>query len=198
MDSFITSIRPTLQPTFVGHVANLEDALLIVEACLSGILYHISRFPRQHELQDLIGSGNTFVYAELPTGKGNWDHGKDWMVLGREDGVLVQRETFGPDGFFLKSGSFVVRGMAHNFVSYDKVGDIVRSCSKEGDVLNEILKRPFQVPRLKGISLRPELASLLPNPSMEAAEALSGDESGAGNRKEAAGEDEDDYNTRKR
>ena len=48
------------------------------------------------------------MYAELPTGKGNWDHGKDWMVLGREDGVLVQRETFGPDGFFLKSGSFVV------------------------------------------------------------------------------------------
>lgn len=106
MYSFITSTQPTLQPTFVGHVANLEDALLIVEACLSGILYHMNRFPQQHELQDLIGSGNTFVYAEFPTGKGNWDHGKDWMVLGREDGVLVQREHFGPDGFFMKSGSF--------------------------------------------------------------------------------------------
>ena len=41
--------------------------------------------------------------------------------------------------------------MAHKFVSYHKVVDI--------------LKRPFQDPRLKGISLRPELASLLPSPS---------------------------------
>lgn len=192
-----TSTLPTLQPTFVGHVANLEDALLIVEACLSGILYHIFRFPRQHELQDLIGSGNVFVYAEIPTGKGNWDHGKDWMVLGREDGVLVQRETFGPDGFFMKSGSFVVQGMPHKFVSYYKVGDTLKSCSKEGGILNEVLKRPSQDPRLRGLSLRPELASLLPRPStMNTTEASSGGESGAGNRKEAAEEGEDDYNVR--
>ncbi len=70
-------------------MANLEDALLIVEACLSGILHHTYRLPRHHELQDLVGSGNTFVYAECPTGAGNWDHGKDCMVFGREDGMLV-------------------------------------------------------------------------------------------------------------
>ena len=71
------STLPTLQPTLVGHVvADLEDARLIVEACLSGTLYHIFRFPRQHKLQDLLGSGNVFVYAEIPIGKGNWDHGK--------------------------------------------------------------------------------------------------------------------------
>jgi len=113
MDSFNTSTQPTLQPTFVGHVTKLED-----EACLSGELDHIHRFPQQHEIQDLIGSGNIFVYAEFSTGKGNWDHGKDWMVLGRDGGVLVQREKIESDGFFMKSGSFVVQGMPHKFVSY--------------------------------------------------------------------------------
>lgn len=65
-------------------------------------------------------------------------------------------------------------------VSYHKIGDTVKSCSKEGAISNEILKRPSQHPRLKGILHRPELASLLPRAAiMEATEASSGGESGA-------------------
>ena len=67
MDPYTTSTEPILQPTFVGHVANREDALLIIEACLSGALHHIFRFPRQRKLQDLIRSGNIFLYAEIAT-----------------------------------------------------------------------------------------------------------------------------------
>ena len=165
MGSLTSSTQPPLQPTFVGHVANLEDALLVVEACLSGVMYHIYRFPRQDELQSLVGSGNTFVYAEIPTGKGDWDHGKTWMVLRREDGILVQRERYGSDGLFKKSASFIVQEIRHNFVSYYKVEDTVRQSFKDGNVLNEAMKRPSQDSRLEGISLRPELASLLLNPS---------------------------------
>ena len=165
MESLTTSTQPTLQPTFVGHVANSEDALLVVEACLSGKMHHISRFPRQNELQGLVQSGNTFVYADVPTGKGDWDHGKNWMVLGREDGILIQREHFGPDGLFKKSGSFIVQGLHHNIVSYYKMEDTLGKTSKDGNMLNEALKRPSQDPRLEGISLRQKLASVLPKAS---------------------------------
>ena len=126
MDSLTASTQPPLQPTFVGHVTNLEDALLVVEACLSGAMYHIYRFPRQDELQGLVGSGNTYVYAEIPTGKGDWGHGQTWMVLGREDGILIQRERYGSDGLFKKSGSFIVQGIRHSIVSYYKVEGTVR------------------------------------------------------------------------
>ena len=85
--------------------------------------------------------------------------------------------------------------MPYNFISYYKIGDIIKSYSKEGGILNEILKRPSQDPKLKGISLRPELASLLLRPfTIEAAKALPGGESGARNRREAAGKGEDKYN----
>ena len=127
--------------------------------------HHIYRFPRQDELQGLVGSGNTFVFAEVPTGKGDWDHGKTWIILGREDGILIQREHFGPDGLLKMSGSFIVQGIRHSIVSYHKVDNTVRQSSKAGNILNEAMKRPSQDPRLEGISLRQELASLLPNPS---------------------------------
>ena len=153
------STQPTLQPTFIGHVANLEDALLVVEACLSGTMHHLYRFPRDDELQDLVGSGNTFVFAEFVTGKGDWDHGKSWMVLGREDGILIQREHMGSNGFFKKSGSFMVQGTRHHIVSYYKVGDTIKQFSTDGEMMDEVLKRPSHDSRLKGISLRQELAS---------------------------------------
>ncbi len=114
MDTSNTSTQPVLQPTFVGHVTTLEDTLLTVEACLSGEMDHIHRFLQQHERQVLIGSGNIFVYAEFPSDKGNWGH-----------------EHLGSDDFFLKSGSFVVHGMPYKFVSYHKIGDTVKSCSKK-------------------------------------------------------------------
>ena len=89
-------------------MANLEDALVIVEACLSEVLHHIFRSPRQRKLQDLICSGNTFVYAEIPTDAGNWDDGKDWKFLGREDRFFVERERFSRDGLSKKLGTFVL------------------------------------------------------------------------------------------
>ena len=165
MYSFTASIQPYLQPTFVGHVANLNDALLVVEACLSGTMHHISRFPRQNELPSLVRSGNTFVYAEVPTGEGDWDHGKSWMILGHEDGLYIQRDHLQSDVLFKKSASVIVQGIRHNIVSYYKVEDTMEDSFEDGNILNEALKRPSQDPRLEGISLRQELASLLPKPS---------------------------------
>jgi len=73
----------------------------------------------------------------------------------------------------------------------------VKSCYKERAISNEILKTPSQHPRLKGISLRPELASLLPRAAiMQATEASSGGDSGADNRREATGKDEDNHYVR--
>ena len=42
--------------------------------------------------------------------------------------------------------------------------DTVGQSSEDGNILNKVMKRPSQDPRLEWISLRQELASLLPTP----------------------------------
>ncbi len=161
MSSSPTSTERILQPTYFGHIATKQDQYLLLEACLSGVLHHIPRFPRTNELQHVVRSGNIFIYAEIPTGTGDWEDGKDWMFLGREDGFLVKREHFGHDGLFKKSGSIVVQGVPHNVVSYHKVEN----------TMNMTLKRPSQDSKLQGISLRPALAVRVPSPYTDGIEA---------------------------
>ena len=66
----------------------------------------------------------------------DWDDGKNWIFLGRDDGFLVERERFGRDGRFKKSGSIVAQGVPHIVVTYYKVGGTVKSYTKGGDALN--------------------------------------------------------------
>ena len=129
------TLTTTLQPTYFGHIATKRDACLLLQACLSGQLHHTSRLPWEDELQNVVCSGNIFVYTDIHTGTGRWNDGRDWAFLGREDGFLVEREHFGGDSLFKKSGSIVVQGVAHYVVSYYKAKDTVKSSPDEGDTL---------------------------------------------------------------
>ena len=161
MNSSSTSAERTLQPTYIGHIATKQDACLLLEGCLSGKLHHIPRFPWENEGQHVVRSGNTFVYAEVPTGAGSWNDGRSWTLLGHEDVFLVEREGFGSHKFFKKSGSLNVQGVIHHFVSYYKVEDTMRF-SGEANSLDEILTQPSEDPKLKDIPLHPDLAILVP------------------------------------
>ena len=116
-----------LQPTYMGYIAEKLDAYLLIQGCLSGKLHHISRFPWENEWQHVVRSGNTFVHAQVPTGAGSWNDGRDWTLLGREDEFLVEREGFASHKLFKKSGSLNVQGVVHYFVSYYKVENTMRS-----------------------------------------------------------------------
>ncbi len=120
----IQLIAPTLQPTYVGLINTERDALLIVEACLSGKLNHIPRFPLHNEREEIVGSGNVYVYADVSTGEGVWDDGKEWVECGPLGTMIVQRCGSSGDGFFRVSSSYTVQGVAHGFVSYHQAKDV--------------------------------------------------------------------------
>lgn len=94
--SFNMGTNVPLQPTFHGHVATTFDALLLFEACLSGILPHVPRRPHDRERQDLIRSGNVFIYEEQSSGIKRWTDGVSWSpsrILGNH---LLYRELHQP------------------------------------------------------------------------------------------------------
>ncbi|KAL2754688.1 hypothetical protein ACRALDRAFT_1032816, partial [Sodiomyces alcalophilus JCM 7366] len=85
-----------LRPTFQGHVATTLDALVLFEACLSGMLQHVPRRPHDRERQDLIRSGNIFIYEEHTSGIKRWTDGVSWSpsrILGNH---LLYRELDQP------------------------------------------------------------------------------------------------------
>lgn len=156
------SAKCTFRPTYIGHIETKLDACLLLEACLSGKLYHTPRFPWKNERQYIVCSGNAFVYADVATGTGHWDDGKNWIFLSHEDGFLVEREGSGSHKLCRKSVSIIVQGVTHQIVSYYKAEDTVQSYSGGSNSLLEILTRPSQDYNFKGITLRPDLAVLVP------------------------------------
>ena len=164
MNSSTTSTERTLHPTYIGHIATKRDACILLQACLSGQLQHTFRFPWEDELQNVVRSGNVFVYTDINTGTGHWKDGKDWAFLGRENGFVVEREHFGGDSLFKKSGSIVVQQTSHHIVSYYKAKDTVKPSSEEGDTLTTVLTRPSQDSSLNSLPLHKELAALLTPP----------------------------------
>lgn len=105
-----TSTEPMLQPTHVGYISTTEDKLLLVEACLSGKLHHIPRFLRHSELKHVMRSGNIFVYEENATASGDWDDGKEWVLVAHEHGLRIDRVPSTTGTLMKKSGDIVVRG----------------------------------------------------------------------------------------
>lgn len=73
----MASVSP-LSPTFHGHIASTQDALLLFEACLSGTLNHVARHPHDHERLSLTKSGNVFIYEEHSSGVKRWTDGIPW------------------------------------------------------------------------------------------------------------------------
>jgi len=55
-------------PTWQGRIETIRDALIVIEACLTGYLHHYLRRPTEAELPQLITSGNVIVYDEATSG----------------------------------------------------------------------------------------------------------------------------------
>jgi hypothetical protein len=85
-----------LSPTFYGHIASTQDALLLFEACLSGALNHVARRPHDRERVSLIKSGNVFIYEEHSSGIKRWTDGVPWSPSRILGNFLVYRELERP------------------------------------------------------------------------------------------------------
>ncbi|KAF5695444.1 hypothetical protein FDENT_394 [Fusarium denticulatum] len=85
-----------LQPTYRGFVRDTTDALIIFEACLSGTLLHVPRRPHDRERQDLIKSGNIFVYEEHASGIKRWTDSISWSPSRILGNYLLYRELEKP------------------------------------------------------------------------------------------------------
>ncbi|ONH64885.1 Global transcription regulator sge1 [Cyberlindnera fabianii] len=83
---------PMMAPTFVGYIGSTKDALIVIQAVLSGQLHATTRRPHDRERPDLIKSGNVFVFIEERSAIRRWTDGVAWSpsrILGR---FLVYRE----------------------------------------------------------------------------------------------------------
>ncbi|TVY33766.1 Global transcription regulator [Lachnellula subtilissima] len=85
-----------LSPTFYGHIASTQDALLLFEACLSGAMNHVARRPHDRERAGLIQSGNVFIYEEHSSGIKRWTDGVPWSPSRILGNFLVYRELERP------------------------------------------------------------------------------------------------------
>ena len=85
-----------LQPTFTGHVATTNDALILFEACLTGQLSHVPRRPHDRERTMLIRSGCVFIYEENASGIKRWTDGVTWSPSRILGNFLVYRELDKP------------------------------------------------------------------------------------------------------
>jgi hypothetical protein len=85
-----------LSPTFYGHIASTQDALILFEACLSGAVNHVARRPHDRERTSLIKSGNVFIYEEHSSGIKRWTDGVPWSPSRILGNFLVYRELERP------------------------------------------------------------------------------------------------------
>ncbi|KAH9205057.1 Gti1/Pac2 family-domain-containing protein, partial [Leptodontidium sp. 2 PMI_412] len=85
-----------LSPTFYGHVASTQDALLLFEACLSGVLNHITQRPHVRERVNLIKTGYVFIYEEHSSCIKRWTDGVSWSPSRILGDFLVYRELERP------------------------------------------------------------------------------------------------------
>ncbi|PMD41733.1 hypothetical protein L207DRAFT_426418, partial [Hyaloscypha variabilis F] len=83
-------------PTFYGHVASTQDALLLFEACLSGALNHLTQRPNDRERVNLIKTGNVFIYEEHSSCIKRWTDGVPWSPSRILGNFLVYRELERP------------------------------------------------------------------------------------------------------
>ena len=87
---------PACLPTWRGHIETTKDALLIFEACFSGTLNHCFRRPHDRERNQLIVSGNVFVYEEATSGIKRWTDGIPWSPSRILTNFLIYRQLNSP------------------------------------------------------------------------------------------------------
>ncbi|KAK4690763.1 Gti1/Pac2 family transcription factor, partial [Lecanoromycetidae sp. Uapishka_2] len=91
-----TGKAPACVPTWRGHIETTKDALLIFEACFNGTLAHCFRRPHDRERNQLIVSGNVFVYEEATSGIKRWTDGIPWSPSRILTNFLIYRQLNSP------------------------------------------------------------------------------------------------------
>ncbi|KAJ5778934.1 hypothetical protein N7457_006654 [Penicillium paradoxum] len=92
----VNGTAAVLEPTFTGYVATTQDALLLFEACLTGVLHHVPRRPHDRERSHLVRSGSVFIYEENASGIKRWTDGVTWSPSRILGNFLVYRELDKP------------------------------------------------------------------------------------------------------
>ncbi|PYI00126.1 camp independent regulatory protein [Aspergillus ellipticus CBS 707.79] len=92
----VNGTATVLEPTFTGYVATTQDALILFEACLTGVLHHVPRRPHDRERGHLVRSGSVFIYEENSSGIKRWTDGVTWSPSRILGNFLVYRELEKP------------------------------------------------------------------------------------------------------
>ncbi|KKK16258.1 camp independent regulatory protein [Aspergillus ochraceoroseus] len=92
----VNGTTTVLEPTFTGYVATTHDALILFEACLTGVLHHVPRRPHDRERSHLVRSGSVFIYEENSSGIKRWTDGVTWSPSRILGNFLVYRELEKP------------------------------------------------------------------------------------------------------
>lgn len=92
----VNGTTTTLEPTYYGYVATTHDALVLFEACLTGVLHHVPRRPHDRERASLVRSGTVFIYEENSSGIKRWTDGVTWSPSRILGNFLVYRELEKP------------------------------------------------------------------------------------------------------
>ena len=87
---------PACTPSWRGHIETTKDALIIFEACFNGTLHHCFRRPHDRERNQLIVSGNVFVYEEASSGIKRWTDGIPWSPSRILTNFLIYRQLNSP------------------------------------------------------------------------------------------------------
>jgi hypothetical protein len=78
-------------PTFVGHVATTQDALILFQACVSGFLPRLNRRLTVKERAEIINSGTVIIFNEN-SGIKRWTDGISWSPSRILGDFLVYRQ----------------------------------------------------------------------------------------------------------
>lgn len=89
---------PQLVPTYFGFIESTYDALVLFEACLSGLIAHVPRRPHDREREHVIRSGNIFIYEESTSGIKRWTDGISWSPSRILGNFLIYRQLQKPFG----------------------------------------------------------------------------------------------------
>jgi len=82
----------SLSPTFIGHIATLYDARLLVECCVRGIIKPIHRRLHDFEQGELIRDGSVFVFEEESSNIKRWTDGRTWSTSRKVGDFFVYQE----------------------------------------------------------------------------------------------------------
>lgn len=138
-----------LEPTYVGHVPTMEEAHVLLEACLFGPLRLLPRGPRPNELPSLVRSGNVFLYEHYSSGIEDWDDRMCWSPKYHDDGFWVSCRTTDANGLRKKTVSIPAQGAFYHLVCYYNPWETV----------DGTLGPPSRDPDLRDTTVGTELAS---------------------------------------